>query len=53
MVINKTTDLSGKYYVYSHLRLDTNEIFYIGIGAKYRSSTDYSRSSIEADSGIM
>jgi hypothetical protein len=44
MVINKTTDLSGKYYVYSHLRLDTNEIFYIGIGAKYRSSTDYSRS---------
>lgn len=44
MIINKTTDLSGKYYVYSHLRLDTNEIFYIGIGAKYRSSTDYSRS---------
>jgi hypothetical protein len=44
MIIIKTTDLNGKYYVYSHLRLDTNEIFYIGIGAKYNNSKDYSRS---------
>lgn len=43
MNLNKETNLIGKYYVYSHLRLDTNKIFYIGIGAKYRNSTDYSR----------
>ncbi len=25
---------NGKYYVYRHVRLDTNEVFYIGIGSK-------------------
>ena len=24
----------GKYYLYRHIRLDTNEPFYIGIGKK-------------------
>lgn len=24
-----------KHYVYRHRRLDTNEIFYIGLGTKY------------------
>lgn len=27
-----------KYYVYRHIRLDNNEPFYIGVGAKYRSN---------------
>jgi len=26
-----------KYYIYSHTRLDTNEVFYIGVGTKYKS----------------
>lgn len=29
----------GKYYLYRHVRLDTNEVFYIGIGTK--SKRDY------------
>lgn len=24
-----------KHYIYRHIRLDTNEVFYIGIGTKY------------------
>lgn len=35
-----TIDL--KYYLYRHIRLDKNEVFYIGIGAK-RSENDFSR----------
>lgn len=30
---------NGKYYLYSHTRLDTNEPFYIGIGTKKNYST--------------
>lgn len=30
-----------RYYLYRHIRLDTNEVFYIGIGKKY--SYDYNR----------
>lgn len=26
----------GKYYLYQHIRLDTNEVFYVGIGTKRR-----------------
>ena len=25
---------NGKYYLYRHIRLDTNEVFYVGIGTK-------------------
>lgn len=30
---------SGKYYLYRHIRLDKNQVFYIGIGSKTK--TDY------------
>lgn len=36
----------GKYYIYRHVRLDTNEVFYIGCGTKKPnrpSETEYSR----------
>lgn len=33
---------SYKYYLYMHIRLDTKEIFYIGVGTKHREN-DYSR----------
>jgi len=29
---------NGKYYVYRHVRLDTNQVFYIGIGSKVNRS---------------
>ena len=28
---------NGKYYLYRHIRLDKNEVFYIGIGTKHPS----------------
>ena len=28
----------GKYYLYRHIRLDTNQVFYVGIGSKRTSS---------------
>lgn len=31
-----------KYYVYRHVRLDTNEVFYIGQGSKRNRITEYS-----------
>lgn len=30
----------GKYYLYRHIRLDKNEVFYIGIGSKYVSENN-------------
>lgn len=27
---------SGKYYIYRHVRLDNNQVFYIGLGTKYK-----------------
>lgn len=30
----------GKYYLYRHIRNDKNEVFYIGIGSKYKRSFD-------------
>lgn len=29
---------SGKYYLYRHIRLDTNQVFYVGSGTKYKKS---------------
>ncbi len=29
----------GKYYLYRHIRMDTNQVFYIGVGSKSRGST--------------
>lgn len=26
---------SGKYFLYRHIRLDTNQVFYVGVGTKY------------------
>ena len=38
-----TIDLiENKYYLYRHIRLDKNEVFYVGIGTK-RNNNDYSR----------
>jgi hypothetical protein len=42
MNVIKKTNKTGKYYIYTHYRLDKNEIFYIGIGVKYQNS-EYGR----------
>lgn len=34
----------GKHYVYQHIRLDKNQVFYVGIGTKSRGDNDYWRS---------
>lgn len=44
----------GKYYLYRHVRLDTSEVFYVGIGTKssrpsYRASTLYYRAHSKPD----
>jgi len=31
----------GKYYLYRHVRIDTNEVFYIGIGSKCKTGVKY------------
>lgn len=33
----------GKYYLYRHIRIDTNKVFYIGIGSKQESCRPYRR----------
>lgn len=43
MNFEKLTQENGKHYLYGHIRLDTNEYFYIGIGTKYNGSRDYTR----------
>lgn len=43
MIFEKQTEEIGKHYLYAHLRLDTNEYFYIGIGTKYNHNKDYTR----------
>lgn len=30
--------MEQKYYLYRHIRLDTNEVFYVGIGTKYENT---------------
>lgn len=41
----------GKHYLYRHVRLDTNEVFYVGIGtkSKNKSINDYHRSLTKAN----
>lgn len=36
--MNLITD-EGKYYLYRHIRLDKNEVFYVGIGTKNKSNS--------------
>jgi hypothetical protein len=43
MIFEKQTTEQGKHYLYQHIRLDTNEPFYIGIGTKYNHNKDYTR----------
>lgn len=43
MIFEKQTDKVGKYYVYTHVRMDKGVVFYVGIGTKYRHEKDYSR----------
>lgn len=43
MNFEKQTLEQGKHYLYGHIRLDTNEYFYIGIGTKYNHDKDYTR----------
>lgn len=40
--INETFE-NGKHYLYGHIRLDTNDFFYIGVGTKYNHNKDYTR----------
>lgn len=35
-IMKKQPRTAGNFYLYQHIRLDTNEIFYIGIGGKRR-----------------
>jgi hypothetical protein len=44
----------GKYYLYRHIRLDTNQPFYIGIGTKtfYKNSDYYHRATNKRDRSI-
>jgi hypothetical protein len=43
MIFEKQTQNIGKHYLYTHVRLDTEELFYVGIGTKYNHSKDYTR----------
>jgi hypothetical protein len=43
MIFEKQTQDTGKHYLYTHLRLDTNQIFYVGVGTKYNHNKDYTR----------
>ena len=44
---------NGKYYLYRHIRLDNNEVFYVGVGTKYmdkrkKNATPYRRAFIQS-----
>ena len=43
MIFEKQTTDLGRHYLYIHLRLDKEEVFYVGIGTKYKHGKDYSR----------
>lgn len=43
MVFEILSKETGKHYLYQHIRLDTNEVFYIGVGTKYNHHKDYTR----------
>lgn len=44
-MVNKDEKIANinKFYIYQHTRLDTNEIFYIGIGSNYRCNNKINR----------
>lgn len=39
----------GKYYLYRHVRLDTNEPFYIGVGTNNEKSENFKRSRVKTN----
>lgn len=43
MLFENKTKNEGKYYLYQYVRLDKNEVFYIGISTRYKGSNDHSR----------
>jgi len=43
MIFEIECEVRGKHYLYLHTRLDTNEVFYVGIGTKYNHDKDYTR----------
>ena len=42
-------DTEKIYYVYNHIRLDTNEIFYVGIGTKNKNAKCFSKQYVRAN----
>lgn len=52
-----TTSNNKTYYLYRHIRLDTNEVFYVGVGSKYREivykkhETEFKRAFSQNDRG--
>jgi len=53
MIFENQSTTSGKHYLYQHIRLDTNEIFYIGIGTKYNHSKDYTRAKTKGKRNVI
>lgn len=53
MKVTKETEENGKHYLYIHTRLDTGNVFYVGVGTKYRSEKDYSRSKTINDRNVI
>lgn len=43
----------GKHYLYRHIRLDKNEVFYVGIGTKYKTIRKYKRAYSSKDRNSM
>jgi len=37
---------NGKYYIYRHIRTDTNEVFYVGKGTKFKWDNEFNRPSV-------
>lgn len=44
-LVNQTQN-NCKYYLYQYVRLDKNEVFYVGIGTRYKSKTDFTRATM-------
>ncbi len=43
IIIAKEVSVNDPYYIYAHTRLDTNEIFYIGIGTNNKKAGSFAR----------
>ena len=43
----------GKHYVYQHIRLDKDEVFYIGVGTKYNKEKRYKRAYDKKNRNIL